>query len=41
MESAIPQMILLLTRTYGKNRRKVAEVLLNLSQEGSTSCFLA
>jgi len=35
MKSAIPQIILLRTRTYGD---KALEVLLNLSEEGSTSC---
>ena len=41
MESAIPRMIEFLSVDSDSLRNIGAHVLLNLSQEGSTSCFLA
>jgi len=41
MKSAIPQMIYFLSVNDDGLRKAGAEVLANLSQEGSTPCFLA
>jgi len=40
MKSAIPQMVGFLSDNDDSLRKAGAEVLSNLSQEGSTSCFL-
>jgi hypothetical protein len=41
MKSAIPQVIGFLSVNIDGLRKTGMELLLNLSQEGSTSCFLA
>ena len=41
MKSAIPQMVGFLSDNDDSLRKAGADVLSNLSQEGSTSCFLA
>jgi hypothetical protein len=41
MKAAIPRLVGLLSVNDDNLRKAGVEVLLNLSQEGSTSCFLA